>query len=169
MGWVRRTASVGLVWLTAAMTVVAGTPHFDCRCPDGHVKPFCLGLASKTTGCCCGRACCSGSAGGKCCCYRTHGTPAGCGGRVRTPRPGGEIRPGAGGPGCANTLAGQELLALSPSEQTASDDLVPQPGLPTSAVLPDTLVNGARGQLSGATRPPAPPADLVTLLGRLLI
>src|SRR5947209_9321824 len=98
----RSTASVGLVWLTAAMTVVAGTPHFACRCPDGHVKPFCLGLASKTTGCCCGSACCSGSRGGKCCCG-TRGTTADFCGRVRTSRPGDEVLQDCGGPGCVKT------------------------------------------------------------------
>ena len=59
MRTIGRTALTGLVWLTAAMTLVAGLPHFDCRCPSGQVKPFCLATASKKTGCCCGGACCT--------------------------------------------------------------------------------------------------------------
>src|SRR5215475_7170923 len=55
---VRKTALVGQVWLTAAMTLIAGVPHFSCRCPDGHVKPFCLGLAPGGRACC-DRPCCS--------------------------------------------------------------------------------------------------------------
>jgi hypothetical protein len=52
------------------MTLVAGTPHFVCRCPNGDVKPFCLGPSLATTGessqtvkCCCNGKCCGASAG----------------------------------------------------------------------------------------------------------
>jgi hypothetical protein len=50
-----RAALVANVWVTAAMTLVAGVPHFDCRCPDGSVKPFGLGALSRLAGCCCAR------------------------------------------------------------------------------------------------------------------
>lgn len=52
-----RKAWAALVWLTTLMTLVAGLPHFDCRCPSGQVKPFCPGQTS--TACCCGGSCCS--------------------------------------------------------------------------------------------------------------
>src|SRR5205807_1194809 len=67
-----RTARVGLAWVTAFMTLVTATPHFACRCPTGHVKPFCLALTSKTSRCCCAGACCS-QAGGGCCCRERRG------------------------------------------------------------------------------------------------
>jgi hypothetical protein len=51
-----RTALVANVWTTAVLTLVAGLPHFECRCPDGTVKPFGLGLLSRAAGCCCGKA-----------------------------------------------------------------------------------------------------------------
>jgi hypothetical protein len=63
----RRTLLAVLVWLTAATTLVAGVPHFDCLCPNGDRKPFCLGLASKATSCCCGGACCGTGGGASCC------------------------------------------------------------------------------------------------------
>jgi hypothetical protein len=63
----RKTSLAALVWLTAAMTLVAGTPHFTCRCPSGRVKPFCLGSALKQSGCCCnGECCCASAAAGGC-------------------------------------------------------------------------------------------------------
>jgi hypothetical protein len=80
----RRTALVVLIWLTAASTLVAGLPHFDCVCPDGHRKSLCLGFAVGETGCCCGGACCSSQgpedavavepeSGGSCCCHGGQG------------------------------------------------------------------------------------------------
>jgi hypothetical protein len=82
MEYVRRTALVALVWLTAASTLVAGLPHFDCICPNGRRKPVCFNITDKKTGCCCGGSCCppNGQAkegtvqgkgrGGCCCCCR---------------------------------------------------------------------------------------------------
>jgi len=42
-----------LATLAAVMTVTAGLPSFQCRCPDGRVKLFCQGNASSPSGCCC--------------------------------------------------------------------------------------------------------------------
>ena len=66
MSAVSRIAWIGQAWLTAAMTLVSGIPHFACRCPDGDFKPFCIGTVSATSGCCCNSNCCS-SADGSCC------------------------------------------------------------------------------------------------------
>jgi hypothetical protein len=49
----------GQVLLTAIMTLIAGTPHLSCLCPDGATKPVCSPLAADPSGCCCG--------GGNCC------------------------------------------------------------------------------------------------------
>jgi len=46
-----------LVWLTAAMTVAAGTPRFVCGCPKLQSVRF----ANKPTECCCGGRCRAGS------------------------------------------------------------------------------------------------------------
>ena len=73
MSAVSRIAWIGQAWLTAAMTLVSGIPHFACRCPDGDFKPFCIGAVSATSGCCCNSNCCS-SADGSCC--RAHGRRA---------------------------------------------------------------------------------------------
>jgi len=62
----RKTATAFLVWATAISSLIGSTPHFNCRCPDGTVKPFCSGQATSESSCCCkGKCCCStGGAGG---------------------------------------------------------------------------------------------------------
>lgn len=54
--------------LTALMTVTAGLPLSQCRCPDGRIKLFCQGTASSESGCCCASSCSSGGAARPCCC-----------------------------------------------------------------------------------------------------
>jgi hypothetical protein len=71
MRWLRRASLTLLVWLTAAMTLVAGTPHFTCRCPNGRVKPFCFGTAFQKSGCCCNGECCCTKAATDCPCGKT--------------------------------------------------------------------------------------------------
>src|SRR5438552_2837856 len=65
MCFLRRTSLILLVWLTAAMTLVAGVPHFTCWCPDGRIKPVCLDLPCSNSPCCCGGACCTKADSGK--------------------------------------------------------------------------------------------------------
>lgn len=75
---IRKTLLGSLLWLTAAMTLVAGIPHFICRCPNGQTKPFCLGLSSEETPCCCEGACCASSTkedqGSECSCCKAKAT-----------------------------------------------------------------------------------------------
>jgi hypothetical protein len=59
MAYPRNFLLTGLVWLTAAMTLVAGLPRFQCQCPDGTTRPLCPDRASASDPCCCGGACCS--------------------------------------------------------------------------------------------------------------
>src|SRR5436190_17008074 len=58
MAYARKMGVTFLVGLTALSTLIAGAPHFVCRCPDGQVKLFCVSAPSAATGCCCGNACC---------------------------------------------------------------------------------------------------------------
>src|SRR5260370_3243049 len=68
MGSFGRKAWIGQAWLTAVMTLLTAVPHFDCRCPDGQFKPFCLSISRDASGCCCGGTCCSSTEGGRSCC-----------------------------------------------------------------------------------------------------
>jgi len=54
----RKVMTAGFVWVTALSTLIAGTPHFDCRCPNGDRKLFCLGFSLTGPGCC-GEQCCA--------------------------------------------------------------------------------------------------------------
>lgn len=65
----RQLLLTGLVWLTAGMTLVAGTPHFQCKCPNGTVKPFCIRtMLGLSTDCCVGNCCCLAASSGRSCC-----------------------------------------------------------------------------------------------------
>src|SRR5438874_13612654 len=110
-----RIAWVGHIWLTALMTLVAGMPHFACRCPDGPVKPFCLGPTSGTSGCCC-----SGTSGlsrqGTCCRYTQ--SPRGadqlqarscCQHQARQSNGSPGKQPEVGSRGCTRTLTASEV------------------------------------------------------------
>src|SRR5947209_13056716 len=157
-----KIALVGQVWLTAAMTLVAGLPHFPCRCPDGHVKLFCMGLAlgGRT---CCDRNCCSPvpEPARKACCCCGHGEarhtsrssmpecqaqPAGC---VRSQAPTADATP-------AQTKS---------VEGSAANLLAPLPSAKPLAPAPLLSAREAAWQLQ--TLPP--PTDLITLLHHLLI
>src|SRR5262249_55000414 len=102
-----KAAGVGLTYLTAIMTLFAGLPRFECRCPDGHIKLFCLGSALPDTGksCCRGHdAVGSGRVKQRSCCG--HG--------IRGPRP--EVPPGRHhlqAAGCRKVLVPAEGLAFS--------------------------------------------------------
>src|SRR5436305_1817934 len=61
----RTASSVGQVLLTAVMTLVAGIPQLECRCPGETVKPQAK-VASRNP--CCGSGCCVSDQPGGCCC-----------------------------------------------------------------------------------------------------
>lgn len=54
----KRSSSL-IALVTAITTLVAGVPHFVCRCPNGTIKPFCLGCETKKTRSCCETDLCS--------------------------------------------------------------------------------------------------------------
>lgn len=57
-----------LATLAAILTVTAGLPNFQCRCPDGRVMHFCNGKASSPSGCCCDTGSSSSPEAKSCCC-----------------------------------------------------------------------------------------------------
>jgi hypothetical protein len=168
----------GLACLAALLTPASGVPHFVCRCPDGHVKFFCLGITSAKAGCCCRGACCARPRGDeRCCCRRNATRPARsaaraiCCGTDRA-RPG-DRRP-SGGPSfaerpcCTRTLTAVESLAAVP-KRGALDDVRSSwalPAVPASVSAPGP---GCVFGVYSLAHSPGPPADLVTLLRRLVI
>lgn len=163
MRWFRKAALTGVVWATAAMTLVAGTPHFVCRCANGAIKPFCLGLVSPATGSCCGgcpgKACDAGNTSKpSCCCHKAHA-------RKATDAVGPQVQR----QGCTRTLA-QAALLVAPDDRPTTvkhlaSDLAPAAG----PVLIAAITSPASYRMVWQTDRLPPPTDLVVSLQRLTI
>jgi hypothetical protein len=168
----RRVVRVAHVWLTASLTLFAGLPHVSCRCPDGHVKPFCLSFITRTTGCCGRDTCCSASrqeeapgpgspSGGpekkSCCCHATRGTDSGPAGKARL-----------GSQGCRRTLA-ETAPAIPGTEPTSGDHLAVGPFVPVPSTHLPLLPPAADAPRSWQSYRLPPPTDLVVTLQHFLI
>jgi hypothetical protein len=163
------------VGLTAVMTLVAGTPHFDCLCPNGHVKPFSLNLFAGPSPCCdrsrppqdgedgsCGRAEVCRAAGparpSHSCCHARR--------REEGKQP--HAPQGLRNEGCKKVLVeaepatpGSPLTAPGPDLSSTLLAVLPEPS-------PDLLGSPAgRPQLKDHHGPP--PTDLITILQHFLL
>jgi hypothetical protein len=184
MRWLRRTSLSVLVWLAAAMTVLAGVPHCSCRCPDGRVKPFCFGSTAKKGGCCCDGECCCAKAGTACCCKKSASEPQGatalccgqqgeaagsCCGHHDQPAPNipAKDEPALTGSCCTRTLAQPEVFTfLSPKRFVVKDVTLQALHVVQHVPLWDAPTE-PRAFRQEHQRPP--PTDLLTTLQRLLI
>jgi hypothetical protein len=171
-----RMARIGYIWLTALMTLVAGMPHFSCRCPDGHVKPLCTGTVSAASGCCCSGACCSSSKGGTSCCRAQNRVGANqlqarscCKHQDRQTNGSPGKQQVFGARGCTRTLAPSGVFAFSYGKTIVSKDLIAGAFLPPQAVAVVYLPTMAGGTPSWQSHQIAPPTNLVTTLQRFLI
>jgi hypothetical protein len=158
------------VWFTAVMTLTAGFPHLQCRCPDGHIKPVCFGPSAPGPGCC-DRACCPSARRGVpthppasekspapcCCCHRHAPSPP----DRSEPLSGLEPR------GCTR------VLTPAPEFTPGSAPHVDQPEL--AAVLPPADAGGPALPSSPDARPAwcvhtvSPPTDRVILFQHFLL
>ena len=176
MGTFAKKARAARVWLTALLTLIAGSPRVQCRCPDGRLKPFCLAFLyrdAEGAGCCCGAKGQAASSGSCCQAPGAPSTPeADCPCCAHCCRqPAGE-EPGAGrlgAPCCAKTLTPSSDLALTPSATGAEADATSTAALsspePCGSPLPEE-----RGLLAWQAHLLAPPpTDLLALLQRLTI
>src|SRR5262249_51747992 len=123
MDRLRKAVRILAVWMTAGMIILAGIPHLDCVCPNGHHKPFCLGAPEGR--CCCGGACCSASGGGEgCCCHASGQAPQGqaehlsCCDQEQGQQSEDTAAPEAQlhNTGCKRTLAEGALVAVAPAK-----------------------------------------------------
>ncbi len=170
MKGLRKHFQTGSVVLTAIMTLLASSPHLDCLCPNGRIKPFCLvtfsnSFFSRNESCDL-----TGNQPEKdqhpaesCCCCSHHRAHAG----EALPVP---ALPQIGTIPCQKVLAPIEAAASSAGSQSVSR------GLPVGTLesawlafspLPLALARSFRsleqaGDLS-------PPGDLITRLQHLLI
>ena len=171
------TLSKVLATVAAIMTVTAGLPSFQCRCPDGRVKLFCQGSVSSSSGCCCATGCSSSTEDEPCCCGAKKAnsqepnpakTRSCCTHTVSTP----QKQPGTDAPQLvvkANCCV-KTVVAAAPVDSVAdasTGGAVHQPGdapvLWAPAFVPPHVVTGT----NSARSPPgflAAPPDLVVVL-----
>jgi hypothetical protein len=154
------------------MTVVAGVPHFTCHCPDGRVKPVCLGsTTAEKAVCCCDGACCGKKAESACCKKSDSDsqTAAGCCGHHGEPAPNATAKtePALTASCCTRTLVQPEVATARHPERLVVKDV----SLGAFLVLQPAPVcdppTGPCGYRHEHQRPP--PTDLLTALQRLLI
>jgi hypothetical protein len=176
MGLFAKTAWAAQVLITAAMTLVAGIPRFDCRCSEAQVKPFSLALAASGSQCCCGRCGASSGSGERPCCMAAslakRTMPASCCeasgvAPPSQPSPGGsQITQSAC---CLKTLAQPEIATPVNTIRILGKVLIPHAVFAYQTIIPLSFATSGAGQPVGSLHSLAPPADLVTLLQHFLI
>ncbi len=176
---IRRVLLSLVIALTAVATLIAGTPHFVCRCPNGKLKPFCLGLSFATTGkdgkashCCCNGTCCSADgAGCKCGKTQAYGSPSCCGGDGQHASAAVDLQRSsqASAPGCARTLTPPELVTVSDFKTQIPSDETCGVAMAVTALPSHNLTNAAGHPAEWREHERPPPTDLVFTLLHLLI
>lgn len=117
----RRSRSFALlVWLTAATTLFATSPHLECVCPDGSRKPFCLSLILDESSCCSDAdAPEAGASAPSCCCEKPAPTKR-TGDKVHvSAKQASKGRPGWASRGCAKSLI-EAVTAVTAKSETAA-------------------------------------------------
>lgn len=168
-----KAASVGQVWLTAVMTLVAGFPQVECRCPRETVKPRASGTAASAPRCCCGGvACCCSSTGNGVCCHARVAVPAKhspdrvvVSRHAQVPAVHAQLLL----PQCVKGLAQPEAFVSAPAKNTSGADTplgkcLPAPPLPVAVVLSPVY-----GMRACADPPLCSPPDLITLHQHFII
>jgi len=158
MDLLRRTFLTCLVWLTAAMSVIAGVPHFRCVCTAASQKPL-RPDHSSTESCCCGNGCCQTEHRSNTACCQHRKTQS-----LRSARGMHRIE----GTGCTRALVPTQVVASLSTRSAAPVISLDGPSasmLARSANLMSAMSVRVFWQLHWRS----PPADLVTTLQHLLI
>lgn len=152
--------------LTVVMTIGAGLPCLECRCPNGRVHPFGLAWLLGTPPCC----------GSACCASRPETIPAPLAAEpdppscctAHAPEPAVPAGEHVERTGCQRTPSPRTLTALRTLLPFLDDGSLPfQPfAEPVFLLVPDISRRTRTAWLSHA---PAPPLDRILLLSRLLI
>jgi hypothetical protein len=163
MRQLRKQSLAVIVWLTAAMTLVAGTPHLVCLCPGSRPHPPRPAFAASCSCEFCGSRAAAGGptrkAGKACCCCRQakqqprHDTKSGS--QIHASR-------------CLRALALAEDFAAARGDGDQRVELVPVSFSPR-LLVPLSLSAGIAGQTPWGSNLDPPPADLVIALQHLII
>jgi len=163
MRWLRRTLLALVVWLTAAMAVVAGMPHWVCACPAPEQPATSPPKPPAARTCCCGDGRClvgrdADSAEPPACCQHDD--------QQRTPPEPTGLRLERGA--CTFTvLPADDLICVFPGASASpllADALLLE--LPAWSSYAEQV---PAGKIFGQAHGCAPPADLITVLRHLLI
>jgi hypothetical protein len=161
MATIGKTILTAPVYLTAIMTLIAGMPHFVCRCPINLPKAESEPAAHVAVCCCCGS--CGSTLGGEqqdklsCCSQKSPGKSKGT---TRSPRAtGGDCTKVIGTP---KEPAVATIKSAKPVEISVWAASLVFLSLPAQAELSDSV-----SRWTGHS--PAPPTDRVISLQRLLI
>ncbi|HEY7153128.1 MAG TPA: hypothetical protein VH575_04115 [Gemmataceae bacterium] len=154
----RGLCSLSGICLTAFTTLIAGTPHFHCICPDGHVKPFCLSFFSRTPCCCAGSCCASAPAAGNhprkqtsCCCHAAQRQAEERGPQVRAA-------------GCKKTLVDAEASNVTAPLRDVGQDTGIIVGVAASETFVVMPISASETGRLAPRHHRSPPPDLLTLL-----
>jgi hypothetical protein len=177
MKFAHHTVQAGFIWLTALTTLFTNLPHFDCICPNGDHKPFCVSGLFTSPDCCRG-SCCSSSTAQKsrlqaqetppsahtqkCSCCRNGSSP---------------IEHDGTGPGsrlvgncCRKTLVQNEFAPLGMEKTTPTPDGTSAfPQILHSTPLISCVVSEADEVFFSPQNTQPPPIDLVIALQHILI
>ena len=157
---------IGQVYLTAIMTLIAGMPHFVCRCPGELAKAVDSRPATQATACCGCGACGSVSArektiGKRSCCSQTS-APSKSEGTTRSHQ--------AAGSECTKVSGLPKIPAVSSTRFAKSIEVSYGVAAGSLAVLSSPFQTESPDSVSRWTgHSPAPPTDRVISLQRLLI
>lgn len=167
------TIRVALVWLTALTTLVSGTPHLTCVCPDGHVKLFCLSAYPGLGAFCCGGA--GRTADGSkhnCCCARHDGSSSEPGQERACCRTNqgrrGPVPSRLEGSGCRKTLTPSTSFAV-PAASADKHSAAATGAAPFASRVAASFAGPRLSFRNAAAPPPRSPGALVFALQRLLI
>lgn len=163
----RRIALVGIVWLTAATILVAGTPHLVCACPDGGAGNSCARCQSGSVKSALAKPC---HPGARCCCCPTQPEPSPAP-KPAQPGPAGKAAPEKvklTAPTCVKALVRAKAFASSEAPTTAHKDLTAT-SLLLAADITTCCHEAAGPEAAFPEGSQTPPTDLLCLCQRLLI
>ena len=170
MRYVRKLAMAALIWATASSMLVASTPYYICRCPDGSVK-LCFGASATAHSSCCVSSCCAVENKQKPCCQASKKKAAvksACCQQVPTHQnPDGS--PSLSQSHCQKTLVHPEERSFCRLEVKAPDVADALEGVPASVLDTMPAIEASAGITLLRVDKSRPPTDLVVVFHRFTI
>src|SRR5262245_61815242 len=171
----RKPALVAWVWLTAAMNLFAGVPHFVCQCPT-EAADSCRSAPAADSCCCRGGSC--GEPRAASCCARKKSPVSphfsshyAANDRAEATSVSGRsgahssIQPRA----CTRGLATGQPAVLSQSKRVAGEGSFVEALVSQSISFASSLLPSQRSRNLSSSDRSAPSTDLITILQRLTI